>query len=64
MARGNKGQAVSRQYRKVNDLTPSEAKIWELVEAGLEISEIAELLGLREVSVKTRLYTIREKLRA
>jgi len=46
----------------VDQLTPIEAKVWEMHSAGKTIAEIGAELGMKEVSVRRRMPVIKEKL--
>lgn len=46
----------------VEQLTPIEAKVWDLVQAGKTYDEIGQELGMKVISVRRRLPVIREKL--
>lgn len=52
-----------RHFKKPDALTKGEQKIWDLYQAGKTEDEIAAELGLKPISVKTRLYHIKEKVR-
>lgn len=61
MARAKSGAA--RRMRDPSALTPNEAKVWGMIQAGKTIEQIAEELGRKVNSVKTLLYTIQDKQR-
>jgi DNA-binding NarL/FixJ family response regulator len=46
----------------VDQLTPVEAKVWEMFEAGKTVDEIAQALSMKVVSVRRRMPVIKEKL--
>ncbi len=64
---GTVGESMSSLVRNnskppVDQLTPVEAKVWEMFEAGKTVDEIAQALSMKVVSVRRRMPVIKEKL--
>lgn len=53
---------TTRKFRDVNELTEYEKAIYELRKQGLKWREIAERLGQKMESVRSRYPTIKDKL--
>lgn len=57
-------KAVSfRHFKDPKALTKGEQAVWDLYQAGKSEEEIAKTMGLKLISIKTRLYQIKEKIR-
>lgn len=61
MITGDKGVKLYR-LPPVEQLTPVEAKIWEMLKAGNDVNKIATDLGMKTISVRRRMPIIKEKL--
>ena len=53
-----------RKFIEYDQLTPSEAKVWEMHQQGKTNKEISISLRMKPTSVARRLTTIREKIEA
>lgn len=59
--KNNKGVKLDK-LPPVDQLTPVEAKIWEMRQAGKNNNEIAVELNMKATSVKLRMTVIKEKV--
>lgn len=60
MTRSNKSVGIN-SFPNVDELTPSEKKVYELYMQGMSKADIGEQLCMKPASVSRRLYTAKEK---